>query len=232
MKIFALVSYYIATLIILFFLALTIVTFHFFPKPYGVKITSWLIRWTLMLPVTVEGEEEDPDVQMFILNHESDIDIGIMETITKKDLAWVAKKELFDVPFFGYLLKFPNDIAVERESKTSLIKLLKDCKDRLDAGRVITIFPEGTRSVGKKMLPFKSGAKMVADKYQLKVQPLVFVNTSSYYSSKLKIFRPGRVKVVRLKSFLANKKEDWLSDARKEMQAVYDKELNTMQTYR
>ena len=233
MKIFVLIKHYIALAIIFFYLALTIFIYHLFPRPYGVKVTSWLIRWTLFLPVTIEGEDEDENVQMFILNHESDIDIGIMETVTKKDLAWVAKKELFDIPFFGYLLKFPKDIAVERESKTALIKMLRDCKDRLDHNRVITIFPEGTRSVSKTMLPFKAGAKMVADKYKLKVQPLVFVNTSSYFSSKLKIYNSGRVKVIRMKSFTADRSNpDWLKECRIEMQKVYDRELELMASYR
>jgi 1-acyl-sn-glycerol-3-phosphate acyltransferase len=163
---------------------------------------------------------------MFLLNHESDLDIGIMENITKKDLAWVAKKELFDIPFYGLMLKLPNNIAVERESKTALVKLLKDAKDRLDDGRVITIFPEGTRTDSGKMRKFKPGAKMIADKNKLCVQPIVLVNTSRYYNIKKKRYAPGKITAVVLESFIADKSDkEWLNNLRDTMQKVYDEEV-------
>ncbi|MFZ5373978.1 MAG: lysophospholipid acyltransferase family protein, partial [Campylobacterota bacterium] len=161
------------------------------------------------------------------------IDIGIMETITPKDLAWVAKKELFDVPFFGLVVKLPKDIALERESKTALVKLIKECKDRLDRGRVITIFPEGTRTETGKMKPFKAGAKMVADKYALKVQPVVLIATAWHFSNKRKDFRPGTVTAIYMDSFVADKEDpQWLNQLQEKMQKVYDDELSNHPRYR
>ncbi len=57
--------------------------------------------------------------------------------------------------------------------KLELLRLLKEVKDRLSLGRPIAMFPEGTRSSGKELLKFKSGASLVANKYNLKVQPLL-----------------------------------------------------------
>ena len=169
---------------------------------------------------------------MFLLNHQSEMDIGIMETITSKDLAWVAKKELFKVPFFSLVLRLPKDIALERESKTALVKLLKDCKDRLDHGRVITIFPEGTRTETGKMKPFKAGAKMVADKYSLKVQPVVLIATAWHFSNKRRDFRPGSVTAIYLDSFIADKSNpNWLNELHDKMQQVYDTELASLPRY-
>ncbi|MEA2092311.1 MAG: lysophospholipid acyltransferase family protein, partial [Campylobacterota bacterium] len=204
MKIFVHISWLFATLIIFASLTMMILLYHFVPRPYSRKISAWLIRLTMFFSVSIEGEE-DPDVQMFLLNHQSDLDIGIMETITKKDLTWVAKKELFEIPFFGLALKLPEDIAIERESKTSLIKLLRAAKERLDKGRVITMFPEGTRSTKGKLLPFKSGAKTVADKYQLKVQPIILMQTAKYYNIKKFYYKPGRIKIIYMDSFIADK---------------------------
>ncbi len=225
MKIFARLSWLYATFTIFFGMTLMILVFFLVPKPYAPKISAWFIRLLLFMPVNVKGEE-DPDAQMFMVNHQSDIDIGAMETITRKDLAWVAKKELFDVPFYGLLLKLPNDIAVERESKTSLIKLLKDCKSRLDDGRTITIFPEGTRSSDGRMRKFKPGAKMVADKYKLRVQPVVIVASASYYNIKTYHYRPGTMTAVYMDSFVADKRDpEWLDKLQVKMQKVYDDEL-------
>ncbi len=209
-----------------------ITTFYLFPKPYAVKFSAWFIRLLVFIPIRVKGTP-DPDAQMFLLNHQSDIDIGIMETITDKDLAWVAKKELFEVPFFGLVVRLPKDIALERESKTALVKLIKECKDRLDRGRVITIFPEGTRTETGKMKPFKAGAKMVADKYALKVQPVVLIATAWHFSNKRKVFHPGSVTAIYLDAFIADKENpQWLNETHDRMQKVYDDELANHPRYR
>jgi 1-acyl-sn-glycerol-3-phosphate acyltransferase len=232
MKIFAQISWLFATIVILASLGLMIIFFYLLPRPYSRKISAWLIRITIFFSTEIEGEE-DPEAQMFLLNHQSDLDIAIMETISNRDLAWVAKKELFNIPFFGLALKLPKDIAVERESKTSLIKLLKDAKRVLDNNRVITMFPEGTRSSKGKMLPFKSGAKMVADKYKLRVQPIVLMQTSKYYNIKNFYYKPGRIKVIYLDSFIADKSDgEWLNELKLKMQKAYDDELANNPSHR
>lgn len=232
MKIFAHVSWLFATIIIATSLTIMILTFHILPRPYSRKLSAWLIRIGIFFTVEVEGKE-DPDAQMFLLNHQSDLDIVVMETISKRDITWVAKKELFDMPFFGLILKMPKDIAVERESKTSLIKLLRDAKRILKTNRVITMFPEGTRSTTGTMLPFKSGAKIIADANKLRVQPVVLMQTSKYYNIKEFYYKPGRIKAIFLESFIADKSDDkWLSDLRNKMQKVYDDELANNPSHR
>jgi len=232
MKIFARISWLYATLIIFISLACMIIIFYIVPKPYSRKISSWMIRLSIFFSTEVEGKE-DPNVNMFLLNHQSDLDIAVMETVSKRDLAWVAKKELFDIPFFGLSLKLPQDIAVERESKTSLIKLLRDAKRVTDNGRAMTMFPEGTRSSKGKMLPFKVGAKMVADKYKFVVQPVVLIQTAKYYNLKNFYYKPGKIKIIFLDSFIADKSNpDWLKDLRVKMQKVYDDELANNPSHR
>ncbi len=229
MKIFAHINWFIATTIIFVGLTLSIVLYYLLPRPFARKIAAWLIRLTIFFRTTKKGVEAG-DAQMFLINHQSDLDIGVMETVTRKDLAWVAKKALFDVPFFGLAMSLPEDIEVERESKTSLIKLLHAAKDRLDKNRVITMFPEGTRSRTGRMLPFKSGAKVIADKYALKVQPIVLIETASCYDIKRFYYKPKDITVIFMKPFIANKDDkNWLNELRIKMQKVYDDELaNTL----
>ncbi len=232
MKIFAQISWLYATIIILASLGLMIVTFYIFPKPYSRKLAAWLIRLSTFFSTEVVGKE-DPEAQIFLMNHQSDLDIVVMETLSKRDIAWVAKKELFDIPFFGLALKLPKDIAVERESKTSLIKLLKDTKKVLASHRTIAMFPEGTRSTSGVMLPFKSGAKMVADANALRVQPVVLIETAKHYNTKKFLYKPGKIKVIFLDSFVADKNDsEWLSNLRIKMQKVYNDELANHPSHR
>ena len=232
MKIFAHISWLIATAIIFISLTLSILLYPILPRPYARKVSSWVIRLSIFFSTDVKGEE-DPAVQMYLINHQSDLDICVMETISKKDLSWVAKKELFDVPFFGLAMSMPEDIPIERQSKTALIRLLKNARNRLNKGRVITMFPEGTRSRTGRMLPFKNGAKVVADKYKLKVQPVVLIETAKYYDIKKFYYKPGSIKVIFLESFVANPEdENWLVDLRLKMQKVYDDELANNPSHR
>jgi len=225
MKILAHINWFIATVIIFVALTFSIITYPLLPRPYARKIAAWFVRLTIFFTTTVDGEE-DPDAQMFLINHQSDLDIAVLETSTKKDIAWVAKKALFDVPFFGLAMSLPEDIEIERESKTSLLKLLRAAKDRLKKKRVIAMFPEGTRSKTGRMLPFKSGAKVIADKYQLRVQPVVLIDTMSAYNIKKFYYMPKDIKVIFMDSFIADKNDkDWLKNLREKMQAVYDAEI-------
>ncbi|MDK9694203.1 MAG: 1-acyl-sn-glycerol-3-phosphate acyltransferase [Sulfurimonas sp.] len=232
MKIFAHISWLYATIIIAISLSLMIVTFYILPKPYSRKLAAWLIRLSTFFSAEVVGKE-DPKAQIFLMNHQSDLDIVVMETISKRDIAWVAKKELFDIPFFGLALKLPKDIAVERESKTSLIKLLKDAKKVVNTNRVIAMFPEGTRSSVGTMLSFKSGAKMLADANSLIVQPVVLIETAKRYNTKKFFYKPGKIKVIFLDSFVADKNDkEWLSNLRIKMQKVYNDELANHPSHR
>jgi len=225
MKILAHINWFIATVIIFVALTFSIIMYPILPRPYARKIAAWFVRLTTFFRTTVKGKE-DPDAQMFLINHQSDLDIGVMETSTNKDIAWVAKKALFDVPFFGLAMSLPEDIEIERESKTSLLRLLRAAKDRLKKKRVIAMFPEGTRSKTGRMLPFKSGAKVIADKYELRVQPVVLIDTMSAYNIKRFYYMPKDIKVIFLDSFIADKNDkDWLKNLRNKMQAVYDKEI-------
>jgi len=225
MKILAHINWFIATTIIFIALTFSIIMYPLLPRPYARKIAAWFVRLSTFFSVEKKGKE-DPEAQMFLVNHQSDLDIGVIETITSKDITWVAKKALFDVPFFGLAMSLPEDIEVERESKVSLIKLLRAAKDRLKKKRVLTIFPEGTRSRTGRMLPFKSGAKVIADKYKLKVQPIVLIETAKCYNIKHFYYMPKRIKVIFLDSFVADPDDpNWLSELRLKMQKVYDEEV-------
>ena len=161
---------------------------------------------------------------MLIINHQSELDIGVIESTTKRDLAWVAKKELFEVPFFSLAVSLSKDIPLERESKSALVTLLKASKERVDDGRLICIFPEGTRSETGRMRPFKPGAKLIADKLGLKVQPVVLIETARYFSTKRMTARPGTIMAVFLDSVTADKQDKaWLGRLQLQMQETYDR---------
>ena len=176
---------------------------------------------TFINDIEIEGKI-DKNVDLYVSNHQNMVDIPIIEYILDDvDLSWVAKKELGDLFLFGNLLTKSGAILIQREDKKSLIDLLKASKDRLEKGKKLVIFPEGTRNKNpKKLLPFKAGTKMIAEKYNLKIQPILLLGIDEIVTfNPLKIIK-GKLKVVFLESRVAQKKTDWYEKMEKEMQEV------------
>jgi len=99
------------------------------------------------------------DADILLLNHQSLLDIVVLEEHFPKNISWVAKKEIGNIPFFGKILTIPKMIAIDRESKRSLLTLFKNVKDRLKDNRTIAMFPEGTRGDGTNVCLLKMGQK-------------------------------------------------------------------------
>ncbi|WP_187424107.1 lysophospholipid acyltransferase family protein [Campylobacter concisus] len=168
----------------------------------------------------VIGDFKD-EANILLINHQSMLDIIVLEEVHPKNLCWIAKAQIGKIPIIGKILSLPKMIAVERENKHSLIKLLKEAKDRVENGRVLAIFPEGTRSQTNKLLPFKGGAKMLVEKLNLKVQPIVIVGSDALKVKEFS-FKKADIKIFCL-DLVDTSKENWLEATRESMQKVLDK---------
>ena len=229
MKIFAKIRGLYAAIVIIFFVTLNILAFMLFPKRHYKAIKRFFtkaILASLGIRVVTEGQV-DEEANMIVMNHSSFIDIPVIEATYPKDMVWIAKKELFDIPFFGLLLKLPDNIRLDREDRKSLVHLLKESKEKSKA-KTIAIFPEGTRARGDKLLPFKPGAKIIADKLNLKVQPVAIVCARARFDSKKLELYPGTIKVIYMQSFTPDPSIDWLKELRVRMQEIIDKERATL----
>lgn len=206
--------------------SIVIILMYLFNSSNRVFRRIWAQFQVKMLGVEiVEYGEIDNDADMLMMNHQSILDIIVIESIGKRDIAWVAKKEIADLPWFGRILDAPKMIIVQRESKKSLVQLLKDSKDRLDNDRQIAIFPEGTRSYDNKMRKFKAGSKMIAEKYNLKVQGLIILGTHELFDSKGIKQKPGRVDVIYLPTIQAEKGTDWYEQLELQMNETFNEYL-------
>lgn len=172
----------------------------------------------------------DESADILMLNHQSVVDIIFLEALHPQNICWVAKKQLGEIPFYGYALRGPEMILIDREDKASLIYLLKEAKKKLQEGRPLVIFPEGTRCKDeRKFLPFKSGAKVLTEKYNLKVQPIVLVNSSKLYNTSPFETKGSEARIIALESFTPEKGSNWYEKLEEQMQEVYQKhyrELN------
>lgn len=165
--------------------------------------------------------EFDESADLIVINHKSMLDIIILEEAHPRDLAWVAKKEIGEIKILGGIISLPRMISLDRANPRSIVSLIKDAKDRLANNRVIAIFPEGTRGRGEKMLKFQEGAKILAQKLNLRIQPVVLKDTLKSFDVKNFIIKKSEISMKILPSFKPNG-DDWYENLQDDMQKAYD----------
>ena len=149
---------------------------------------------------TVTGEENLPTEGGFLLvsNHLSNVDpLCLCWYFMKRNTAvrFLAKKSMFSVPVFGWIIKGMGLIPVNRDSNPSAV--LAPTREALTAGEVVGIYPEGTltRDPDQWPMEFKSGAARLALDTGVTVIPLSQWGPQDImapYNAKGMDMRPGR----------------------------------------
>ncbi len=228
MKIFAKIRFYWGAAVISLVVALIMIPLiHLFPRHKGTIMHTLNRAILFLLGATIQTVGmRDPASQLFVFNHQGIIDIITMEAVANTHMAWIAKKELFDTPIYGHLLKGGGMISVDRQNKAGLIRLLHDAEARIaEGGRALAIFPEGTRARGQKLLPFKAGAKLLANRLRLRVQPVVITGSKWLLNEHNRTAHNATVKVMYLTAFnVSEMPQTWYEDLRETMQHVIDEE--------
>ena len=117
-----------------------------------------------------------------VLNHMSGIDIFATYKVPL-NFRWVSKREVFKVPFVGWLLPIHGDIPIERgNAKEAMAKVLREGKMWLQRGATIAIFPEGTRSKTGEIGRFKAGAFNLAAEAGVDILPVVMTGTNKMFN--------------------------------------------------
>ena len=126
----------------------------------------------------VEGRwPEGKGPWVVVANHQSILDILMLSRLPR-EMKWVAKEELFQVPWTGWMMRMSGDIPIRRGDAESGGEALGIAKDYLARGMSVMIFPEGTRSAKGTLLPFKSGAFRLAIDAQVPVLPIAVHGTA------------------------------------------------------
>jgi len=142
------------------------------------SFARWWGRGCLCLAgvkLTVEGEDRLPVDRpvIYMANHQGNFDIPALFAGLPGQFRWMAKAELFRVPFFGLVLRCADYIPVERGEKKKALASLKEAACRISGGTSVMIFPEGTRSPDGLLQPFKKGGFLLAKQARVDIVPIV-----------------------------------------------------------
>jgi 1-acyl-sn-glycerol-3-phosphate acyltransferase len=126
-----------------------------------------------------------------VSNHQSMLDIFMLSRLPR-EMKWVAKEELFRIPWVGWMFRLSGDIPVRRGEVESGKEALATARRYLDRGMNVMMFPEGTRSRDGRLLPFKSGAFRLAIEAQVPVLPVAVSGTGDGMPKGSPWVRPAR----------------------------------------
>ena len=129
--------------------------------------------------VSLEGLEHLPPTPFILMcNHQSALDIYVLLAALPFSFKFVAKRELFLIPFFGWAMKRAGYISIDRDHPRKALKAIEEAARKIRGGANILIFPEGTRSRNGELLPFMKGGFSLALKAGVPVVPVCLVNTA------------------------------------------------------
>jgi 1-acyl-sn-glycerol-3-phosphate acyltransferase len=128
------------------------------------RIWSWLILSAAGVKLTVRfAQPLDPRrPYVFMPNHVSVLDIWALYVAVPIPLRMIAKKQLGDIPLFGWAMRAGRFIFIDRQNPVSARRSIDDGTRFIREGHSVLIFPEGTRTRDGKLGPFKKGGFYLA----------------------------------------------------------------------
>ncbi|AKU89795.1 lysophospholipid acyltransferase family protein [Vulgatibacter incomptus] len=167
------------------------------PLQVAGRLWAPALLWISGSKFEIEGGEavDWKKPHLFLMNHQSALDIPVAFAAIRSPVRFVAKKVLGRVPVLGWYMLATRMILVDREKGSQAIAAIQIAADRLRRGANILIYPEGTRSKDSRILPFKKGPFVVALQAQVPIVPLVVHGAAQVMPRGTFRVRPSTIRV-------------------------------------
>jgi len=149
--------------------------------------------------VKVVGSDklDDKERYVFMSNHQSALDIPIIYVGLSEQISFIAKKELFMIPFFGWGMWAVGHISIDRQNARKAHASIAKAVQSLNKENVsLILFPEGTRSKDGKVLEFKTASFTLALQAGVKLVPVAIKGAIDRLPPKSSRIVPGEVELV------------------------------------
>jgi 1-acyl-sn-glycerol-3-phosphate acyltransferase len=152
--------------------------------------------------VKIEGLEQIPVTGplLVICNHCSNADgmllMAYVVPAMGRPMGWLGKEEALRWPIFGWGMRQNGVFGVRRGAGD--LEAFKMAKAVIDEGRVLTIFPEGTRSPSGALQEAKEGATVLAVRSGAPILPIAIVGSQRFWPKGKLLPHPGRRMTVRV----------------------------------
>jgi len=163
----------------------------------GARVWGRMILAPMLVRLRAEGAERVPrgEPVVFMANHESWLDIPALLAVVPVQVRFLAKKNLFAIPFFGWAISAMGFIPVDRKNRRNAVKSFEEAAERIRRGRSVLIFPEETRSRDGNLLPFQRGGFLIALKAGIPIVPVGLEGPRRCLPKFSYLLRPGPIVV-------------------------------------
>tara|TARA_B100000965_G_scaffold305431_1_gene264294 strand:- start:279 stop:980 length:702 start_codon:yes stop_codon:yes gene_type:complete len=175
------------------FISLVFLPSLFFPRKvvlYGGKLmgywTGICLKFFLSVKIIVKGKENIiiNDKYFIAASHQSMFETFYLQTIFNSPV-FILKKELLQIPIFGWYLKKIGSISISRNKTTKdNLSFFNDISEMISqSNRPLIIFPQGTRVLPEDRTPFKKGASRIYEELKISCLP-VAINSGFVWPKK------------------------------------------------
>ncbi|HLR31407.1 MAG TPA: lysophospholipid acyltransferase family protein [Fodinibius sp.] len=148
------------------------------------------------IAITGHAGIDDRRPYVMVCNHLSQADIPLISNLPW-EMKWIAKKELFEVPVVGWMMRLAGDISVDRQAINRRKETFRQARYYLERECSVMFFPEGTRSRNGKLNRFTNGAFELAVSESIPILPMVIDGTQNTLPKRSWKF--GKAKHIKLK---------------------------------
>ena len=183
---------------IFFFTGIVLISLIFLPSffmpqkivLFGGKLmghwTSFCLRFFLSTKILLKGEENIINDKKFFIasSHQSMFETFYLQTIFNSPV-FILKKELLQIPIFGWYLKKIGSISIKRDKITKKnLSFFEDISKIISSSkRPLIIFPQATRVLPNERPPFKKGAARIYEELNIPCQPIA-INSGFVWPKK------------------------------------------------
>jgi len=134
----------------------------------------------LNVEVRIPPELAQTGPVVYVCNHQNSYDIFTVSGAVRENTVSIGKKSLKWIPFFGQMYWLTGNILIDRKNTNKALNTIDLAATKIkEKGLSVWLFPEGTRSYGRGLLPFKTGAFRTALQAGVPVVPVCVSNTHS-----------------------------------------------------
>ena len=136
------------------------------------RVQAWSLQFLALwgIHLRVQGQPVAAGPALLVANHISWLDILVIHAA--RYCRFVSKSDIRDWPIVGPLATGSGTLYIERTSRKDALRMVHDMADAMKEGDVVAVFPEGTTSDGRELLPFHANLIQSAIAAEVPVQPL------------------------------------------------------------
>lgn len=201
------------------------------------RFNLWTLRVVCGLGYRVEGAEHIPDRNSVIyIKHSSTFETMVQFVIFPPQ-SCVLKQELMWIPIMGWALALIKPIAIDRKAHSSAVRqVIRQGRERLNAGLWVVIFPEGTRMPPGETRRYGLSGAVLASECGRQILPVAH-NAGDFWPRRGWRKRPGTIRVVigepidtagKTPYAINAEAQTWIEETMREISAAYEQETGAV----